>query len=189
MVEPVTQSSEGCNGELDGVGVMAGWIPDEGVIAMDGRRSSVWRVMGCVLGCLACLGCANPLPTFPAEAESSGAGLTTTEVETQVDATTKSGATTEMLETSTVGALAGCDNGEVEDGEECDGMDSDGATCQSLGFSETGLMCVGCQLDASRCGPPPGMVEVPGGSFEMGSTATSFFRAASRSRYYDPSDG
>jgi formylglycine-generating enzyme required for sulfatase activity len=30
---------------------------------------------------------------------------------------------------------------------------------------------VDCQLDVSGCGPPPGMVEVPGGMFEMGSTA------------------
>lgn len=74
---------------------------------------------------------------------------------------------------TTTGPVAECGNGDVEDGEACDGTDWNGATCESLGFSETGLMCVGCQFDVSGCGPMPGMVEVPGGTFEMGSDYSS----------------
>jgi formylglycine-generating enzyme required for sulfatase activity len=66
-----------------------------------------------------------------------------------------------------------CGNGEIDEGEDCDGTEWNGTTCASLGLSGTGLACVGCRLDASGCGPMPGMVEVPGGTFEMGSMASS----------------
>ena len=73
---------------------------------------------------------------------------------------------------SSTGLVAECGNGELEEGEACEETDLNGATCETLGLSESGLTCVGCQLDASGCGPPPGMVEVPDdGVFEMGSNA------------------
>lgn len=62
-----------------------------------------------------------------------------------------------------------CGNQIVGPGEECDGVDLDKMTCESLGFSGTGLVCANCQHDASACGPMPGMVDVPGGEFTMGS--------------------
>ena len=95
---------------------------------------------------------------------------TTTEGETTTtEGMTTTEGTTAQVETSSTGPVAECGNGAVEEGEDCDGTDFGVATCESLGFSEKGLMCVGCQLDVSGCGPPPGMVEVPGGTFEMGS--------------------
>lgn len=63
-----------------------------------------------------------------------------------------------------------CGDGEADPGEECDGTDLNAQTCTSLGYSGSGLSCSGCQLNASECGPIPGMVEIPGGPFTMGST-------------------
>lgn len=138
-----------------------------------------------MLGWLGCVGCANPLPPTPEQSESSGTG-TMTIVSAEGDATaeavgtgtmttvsTEGDATAEAVDSSTTGPVAECGNGDVEDGEDCDGADWNGATCESLGFSETGLMCVGCQFTVSECGPPPGMVKVPGGTFEMGSNSES----------------
>jgi len=71
------------------------------------------------------------------------------------------------------GPVSECGNGDVEDGEACDGAKLAGETCESQGYSDNGLTCVGCQLDVSGCGPVPGMVDVPGGIFEMGSDYTS----------------
>lgn len=135
---------------------------------MNRRKWSAWRIVGCLLAWSGCLGYPNPPPPPLAEAESSGAessGAETTGVASEGDAATEVAETTE----STTAPIAECGNGDVEDGEECDGPELNGATCESLGFSEDGLTCVGCQLDGSQCGPPPGMVEVPGGIFEMGS--------------------
>ncbi len=62
-----------------------------------------------------------------------------------------------------------CGDGEVDPGEDCDGADLNAQTCASLGYSGRGLSCSDCRLDASECWPTPGMVEVPGGPFTMGS--------------------
>lgn len=72
---------------------------------------------------------------------------------------------------STTGPSAECGNGRIEDGEQCDGVNWGGATCESLGFSTGSLACVDCAFDPSECGPYPGMVLVPGGEFTMGSDA------------------
>lgn len=146
---------------------------------MDGRTWGAWRVVGCLLGWSGCLGYPDQPPPPLAETESSGAGVTTTNLGTAADANVESGATTKVdattgvAETSTTGPIVECGNGDVEDGEDCDGTDWNGATCESLGFGVGVLMCVGCQFDVSRCGLTPGMVEVPGGVFEMGDPSHS----------------
>lgn len=50
-----------------------------------------------------------------------------------------------------------CNNGVIEAGEECDGMNLGGATCANFGFTNpAGLGCDGCQLDPSGCKPTCG---------------------------------
>ena len=45
-----------------------------------------------------------------------------------------------------------CGNGDVESGEQCDGLDLDGWTCEAMGFNEGTLRCTsGCRLDTSGC--------------------------------------
>jgi hypothetical protein len=45
-----------------------------------------------------------------------------------------------------------CGNGRVERGEECDGVDLAGQTCQSLGFDTGDLVCTeSCTLDMDGC--------------------------------------
>jgi hypothetical protein len=45
-----------------------------------------------------------------------------------------------------------CGNGDVESGEQCDGGDLDGWTCEAMGFNQGTLRCgSGCGLDTSEC--------------------------------------
>ncbi|MEM9461456.1 MAG: formylglycine-generating enzyme family protein [Myxococcota bacterium] len=76
-----------------------------------------------------------------------------------------------MNEETAVGAV--CGNGLIEEGEECDGKEWGGVTCESLGYAPGTLVCTNrCTFDVVACGPE-GMVLVPGGLFEMGSTVYS----------------
>lgn len=150
-----------------------------------------WGAVASVTGCL---GCANPLPVLldgssdsgeeatgasssdattlnapTADASTSDAG--TTEAST-TDATTSSATIVDSTTSDTSATsdpLAECGNGAAEDGEECDGTDLNGATCESLGQAPGALGCTaGCIFDVTSC-VPHGMVLVPGGVFEMGS--------------------
>src|SRR5262249_41280352 len=48
--------------------------------------------------------------------------------------------------------LSACGDGVIESGEQCDGTNLGGATCNSLGFSEGALACTGsCTYDTSNC--------------------------------------
>ncbi|MBI3767826.1 MAG: hypothetical protein HY271_04930 [Deltaproteobacteria bacterium] len=45
-----------------------------------------------------------------------------------------------------------CGNGDVESGEQCDGLDLDGWTCEAMGFNQGTLRCTaGCGLDTREC--------------------------------------
>lgn len=69
----------------------------------------------------------------------------------------------------TTGSVSECGNGQIEQGEECDGSDLDGQTCESLGQAPGSVACTAdCRLDLSGC-VPPGMVLVPAGEFTRGS--------------------
>jgi hypothetical protein len=56
--------------------------------------------------------------------------------------------------TSSVGGSPGCGDGEVTGTEQCDGDNLDGRDCTDLGYTEpAGMVCVGCAIDDSGCGP------------------------------------
>ncbi|HWP67321.1 MAG TPA: hypothetical protein VNO26_15600 [Candidatus Limnocylindria bacterium] len=44
-----------------------------------------------------------------------------------------------------------CGNGAIDLGEDCDGDDLDGATCQSLGYVRGKLRCSQCQYNTNKC--------------------------------------
>ncbi len=45
-----------------------------------------------------------------------------------------------------------CGNGDVESGEQCDGLDLDGWSCEAMGFNQGTLHCTaGCALDTREC--------------------------------------
>jgi hypothetical protein len=48
-----------------------------------------------------------------------------------------------------------CGNGEVDEGEDCDGSELGGETCESLGFESGELACQNCFFDTSGCQGPP----------------------------------
>jgi len=49
-------------------------------------------------------------------------------------------------------AQAGCGNGRIDDGEECDGSDLGGATCASIGYVTGSLGCTtSCRYNTSFC--------------------------------------
>jgi sulfatase modifying factor 1 len=118
---------------------------------MSAGKIGCWLAVGVGLT-TGCLGYPDALPR-PLEGSSEG-----------TDTMTGEGTTLD----ETQGPIAECGNDVVEEGEDCDGTDANGPSCADLGLSGGVLPCVQCQLDASTCGPP-GMVEVPGGTFEMGS--------------------
>lgn len=83
-------------------------------------------------------------------AESSTSGM---EVESSGGTTSEVSADgTSSGEMSTTGATSECGNGEIEDGEECDGTDLGMETCEAAGFDEGTLDCTeACTLDTSNC--------------------------------------
>ena len=124
------------------------------------------RCKGMMVMVVLVAGCAGDGPVLPGWllGEPTGGGETTGggEMTQGVVGSTSEGSTT-------TGTAVVCGNDVVEDGEECDGTDWNGATCESLGYAEGSLACTeGCVIDVLGC-LPEGMVLVPGGMFEMGS--------------------
>ena len=73
-------------------------------------------------------------------------------------------------------AQALCGNGNIEPGEECDGVTLGGATCSSRGFSGGTLGCtLSCEFDTSQCegGPQVYITNVKSNSVSVVSTATN----------------
>lgn len=119
------------------------------------RRSTRLMTVICLVA-----GCSGEGPALPGWLfEETTSGVTSTGDETTV-----------LEASTTTGTVAECGNGNVEEGEECDGTDWNGATCESLGQAPGTLACSEtCTFDMVGC-VPLGMVLVPGGTFEMGST-------------------
>jgi hypothetical protein len=55
-----------------------------------------------------------------------------------------------------------CGNGIIEGGEDCEGEDLGGATCESLGYGPGTLSCdIACTFDTSGCSPAPTSTPTP----------------------------
>jgi len=55
-----------------------------------------------------------------------------------------------------------CGNGIIEGGEDCEGEDLGGATCESLGYGPGILACdIACTFDTSGCSPAPTATPTP----------------------------
>lgn len=117
---------------------------------------------------VAIMGCAGDGPAVPDWLLGTSSSNSST-WGSIADSSESSASTAQETASASTGSPAECGNDQVEAGEDCDGTNWNGSTCESLGYSGNGLMCVECQLDVSGCGPVPGMIEVPGGLFEMGS--------------------
>jgi len=74
-------------------------------------------------------------------------------------------------------AAGWCGDGIIQtaQGEVCDGHDSGGETCQSLGFELGGtLLCDWCQqLETSGCATSPVLIPIPAGTFQRDATVTN----------------
>ena len=122
-----------------------------------------------VLGRGVASGCAGEAPSLPVMTGLGSSGAQETEdAEGTGSATSPSAPTSEEGSmTPTAGTtpepMAECGNEIVEDGEECDGMDWQGATCESLGFAGGVLECGNeCDFDTSGCSVCGDGVVAPG---------------------------
>jgi|GEM_PF-2494854 len=71
---------------------------------------------------------------------------------TEGDSSSSTGDPTEGESSSSTGDPLDCGNGMVEDPEDCDGVQLDGATCESLGFASGDLSCADdCSFDTTMC--------------------------------------
>ena len=143
-----------------------------------------WHALGLV-GTMAAWGCVGLPPPNDTQLgvegtsfdENATTDATTTMANDTSATTTIDGASTGQSTSSDgttisddTSPIAMCGNDDAEPGETCDGLDLQGATCESLGYmGTTGLACDNCFYDVWACGSPPGMAPVPSGAFTMGS--------------------
>lgn len=114
-------------------------------------------------------GCSGNGPTLPAWISEMGSSTGATGSMFSGDEMTI-GDSVASAETA-VGAV--CGNEMLEGVEECDGVNWNGATCESLGYASGSLACTeGCKFDVDGC-LPDDMVPVPEGEFEMGAAVVS----------------
>jgi len=145
-----------------------------------GRRHGFVMARGRAWAGLLCLtagglGCDPLVPdVVDTDASSDGGAETVAETGDPPSMSTGAPGTTDEPGTTDAPGSTGepepvlCGNGLVDPGEQCDGLDLQGATCESLGHLPGTLGCSAeCMLDDAGC-IPPGMVFVPGGVFEMG---------------------
>ncbi|MEM9456503.1 MAG: SUMF1/EgtB/PvdO family nonheme iron enzyme [Myxococcota bacterium] len=133
------------------------------------RLPRVTRLLCSMVGmalCPACFEVPDPVDLTVGATETETETETDGLIDTTADETT---ATTDEGPHRLPPVEAECGNGQLDPGEQCDG-DDEPQTCAELGYGEGIVSCVGCQFDASACGPPVGMLSIPGGVFEMGST-------------------
>ena len=81
----------------------------------------------------------------------SGTTSTTTSSTSGGDGDGDSGDTTTSTTSSTSGGTGMCGDNILDAGEECDGSDLGGATCNGEGFAGGTLGCSACVLDTSAC--------------------------------------
>jgi len=132
-----------------------------------GARRWMLAAIGAGLGC----GDEPPSPDPQAtQGTTADAGSTSIDVSSGGDPSTGvDDSTSSEPSSTTTSPPAECGNGAIEDGEECDGTNLGGVTCDGMGLEPGELACgADCMLDVSGCGSS-GMVLVPAGSFEMGS--------------------
>jgi len=77
---------------------------------------------------------------------------------TSTDGTDTGGDPTDSAADSDTGPAEGCGNDIIEAGEECDGINLGGASCETLGFGGGALACApGCVYDPEGCVFAPGV--------------------------------
>jgi hypothetical protein len=98
------------------------------------------------------------------------------------DTTTDESSESESTDTTT-GEPSNCGNGQLDEGEQCDGADLNGLDCISLGYTGGVLACdpQTCTIDGSGCGFP-GLTCGNGVKAIRASLPTTAWRARAASR-------
>lgn len=109
----------------------------------------------------------------PEPASSSGEGSTGEPAgsSTGFGSSSTGGASSSSTGEPSTGAAVVCGDDVLDPEEACDGEALNGASCEAFGFVDGTLECADdCSFSFQGCVPPEGMVFIPPGAFEMGST-------------------
>lgn len=103
---------------------------------------------------------AGPGPSAGSDASTNGASeVEATQPDPSSDAASD-GDSEQATDSGTMSASGAttpalCGNGAIDEGEDCDGVELAGASCQSLGHAEGDLLCSEqCQYDEQQCSSP-----------------------------------